>query len=172
RTPLRLLRHIRGVIGAARAGLVGETYLAEPLPTLSEEADALNDAIVDLAQQVHHGTWTPPNTPSRLLQGPIAEATTYVGQLEMLKQLSGYPNSLRLTTASLIEAPAVAVWEAWTDPAKIARWWGPAGFTSDVHELEVAYGGRYVVTMRAPDGRSEGRRVGDEGSSRGSRAYM
>src|SRR5690606_31295158 len=26
RTPLRLLRHIRGVIGAARAGLVGETY--------------------------------------------------------------------------------------------------------------------------------------------------
>src|SRR5690606_35296939 len=28
----------------------------------------------------------------------------------------------------------------------------PPGFTSDVHELEVAYGGRFDVTMQAPDG--------------------
>ncbi|MFN8639088.1 MAG: SRPBCC domain-containing protein [Dehalococcoidia bacterium] len=33
-------------------------------------------------------------------------------------------------------------WDAWTDPARIARWWCPTGFTSTVGELDVRAGGR------------------------------
>src|SRR5690606_3498698 len=96
--------------------------------------------------------WKPPHTPTRLLQGSLAEAMTYVGQLELLRQLTVSSDPLRLTTERIIEAPVQRIWEAWTDPDKIARWWGPEGFKSDVNELYVSYGGRFVVAMRGPDG--------------------
>jgi len=44
------------------------------------------------------------------------------------------------------------IWSAWTDPAAIARWWGPDGFTSTVRELDVRDGGRFDVVMHGPDG--------------------
>jgi uncharacterized protein YndB with AHSA1/START domain len=28
----------------------------------------------------------------------------------------------------IYDAPPTAVWEAWTDPARVAQWWGPRGF--------------------------------------------
>lgn len=152
RTPERLVRLIRGVIGAARAGLVGETYVAEPLATLAEEAAALTDAIINLQAQIDRGPWDASMTQARLMQGPLADAMTYAGQLELLRKLSGTSDTLRLTTERIIGAPAQRIWEAWTDPEKIARWWGPDGFRSDVHELDVRYGGRFVVTMHGPDG--------------------
>ena len=57
-----------------------------------------------------------------------------------------------LTTTREIDAPVERVWAAWNDPAKIARWWGPAGFRSTVEELDVREGGRFRVTMHGPDG--------------------
>jgi uncharacterized protein YndB with AHSA1/START domain len=27
------------------------------------------------------------------------------------------------------DAPVAAVWDAWTDSAQTAKWWGPRGFT-------------------------------------------
>jgi uncharacterized protein YndB with AHSA1/START domain len=44
------------------------------------------------------------------------------------------------------------IWSAWIDPAAIARWWGPDGFTSTVRELDVREGGRFDVVMQGPDG--------------------
>ncbi len=44
------------------------------------------------------------------------------------------------------------VWDAWADPASIARWWGPAGFHSTVNELDLREGGRFDVVMHGPDG--------------------
>ncbi len=38
---------------------------------------------------------------------------------------------LRLTR--LYDAPVSAVWDAWTDPAQVAQWWGPRGFTLTTH---------------------------------------
>lgn len=37
------------------------------------------------------------------------------------------PNKLYLTR--LYDAPVKTVWEAWTDPVHLAKWWGPRGFT-------------------------------------------
>jgi len=44
------------------------------------------------------------------------------------------------------------VWNAWTDPAALARWWGPAGFANPVCEFDARPGGAIRIHMMAPDG--------------------
>ncbi len=47
-------------------------------------------------------------------------------------------------------APVERVWQAWTDPEWIMKWWGPDHFTSPSCEIDFKEGGRYVFAMRAP----------------------
>ena len=44
------------------------------------------------------------------------------------------------------------LWEWWTDPARIVRWWGPAGFRTTIHEMDVRKGGVWDHVMHGPDG--------------------
>lgn len=57
-----------------------------------------------------------------------------------------------VTLSRLIEAPRELVWSAWTEPAHMAKWWGPRHFTNPVCELDVRPGGKMLIHMRAPDG--------------------
>lgn len=57
-----------------------------------------------------------------------------------------------LTVTRLIDAPRERVWEAWTKPEHIARWWGPDGFTNTIHEMNVRPGGVWRYMMHGPDG--------------------
>jgi uncharacterized protein YndB with AHSA1/START domain len=50
------------------------------------------------------------------------------------------------------DAPVEAVWDAWTRPEQVKRWWGPTGFTAPVAEMDVREGGTSLVAMRTPDG--------------------
>jgi uncharacterized protein YndB with AHSA1/START domain len=50
------------------------------------------------------------------------------------------------------DAPRELVWKAWTDPLRMAQWWGPRHFTNPVCELDVRPGGAYRIVMRGPDG--------------------
>jgi uncharacterized protein YndB with AHSA1/START domain len=52
----------------------------------------------------------------------------------------------------IIDAPPALVFEAWTEPRHMAQWWGPAGFTNPVCELDTRPGGAIYILMRAPDG--------------------
>lgn len=49
-------------------------------------------------------------------------------------------------------APRELVWKAWTDPKHVAEWWGPNGFTTTIHEMDVRPGGVWRFTMHGPDG--------------------
>lgn len=53
-----------------------------------------------------------------------------------------------------LDAPRERVWEAWTDPDEVTRWWGPAGFASPREriEMDVRPGGVFRLTMVGPDG--------------------
>jgi uncharacterized protein YndB with AHSA1/START domain len=53
----------------------------------------------------------------------------------------------------LIDAPPVRVFDAWTDPEQVAQWWGPRGFTTTTHRMEVKPGGVWRFVMHGPDGR-------------------
>lgn len=46
------------------------------------------------------------------------------------------------------------VFKAWVDPKQVAKWYGPEGFTNDVHEFDAREGGAYRLTMKGPDGSS------------------
>jgi uncharacterized protein YndB with AHSA1/START domain len=44
------------------------------------------------------------------------------------------------------------VWEVWTTPEHLARWWGPNGFTNTIDLLELRPGGEWYLVMHGPDG--------------------
>jgi uncharacterized protein YndB with AHSA1/START domain len=44
------------------------------------------------------------------------------------------------------------LFEAWTTPDELARWWGPKGFTNTFHTCDVRPGGQWVFTMHGPTG--------------------
>lgn len=58
-----------------------------------------------------------------------------------------------LTTSRLIDAPRERVFAALSDPALLARWWGPAGFTNTFREFDFRPGGYWRFVMHGPDGR-------------------
>mgnify|MGYP000847427179 FL=1 len=58
----------------------------------------------------------------------------------------------RLFIQRIFAASRDRVWKAWTDPDLIAQWWGPAGFTAPVIEVDLREGGRYLFSMRSPVG--------------------
>src|SRR5262249_32126618 len=51
-----------------------------------------------------------------------------------------------------VSAPRALVWQAWTDPAHLAQWWGPHGFTNKVLACEPRRGGKLRIDMQGPDG--------------------
>ncbi|MGD8348522.1 MAG: SRPBCC family protein [Gammaproteobacteria bacterium] len=52
----------------------------------------------------------------------------------------------------LVDAPPEAVFDAFSDPEKLARWWGPEGFSSTFEEFDLRAGGYWRFTMHGPDG--------------------
>ncbi len=46
-----------------------------------------------------------------------------------------------------------AVFDAFQDPARLARWWGPAGFTNTFHHFDFTPGGAWRFTMHGPNGK-------------------
>jgi uncharacterized protein YndB with AHSA1/START domain len=57
-----------------------------------------------------------------------------------------------LVLTRIFDAPRELVFKVWADPKHVARWWGPNGFTTTIHEMEVRPGGPWRYSMRAPDG--------------------
>lgn len=51
-------------------------------------------------------------------------------------------------------APATPaqLFAAMSDPSRVARWWGPDGFTSTMHQFDFRPGGAWLLTMHGPDG--------------------
>ena len=60
------------------------------------------------------------------------------------------PNEIHLTR--VYDAPVAVVWDAFTDPAQVAQWWGPRGFTLTTHSKDLRPGGFWIYTMHGPDG--------------------
>ncbi len=56
-----------------------------------------------------------------------------------------------LTLKRHLNAPPAKVYAAWTDPAKIAGWFGPQGVMSVNAETDVRVGGRFRVVMHTAD---------------------
>lgn len=55
--------------------------------------------------------------------------------------------SYTLTQIRVLRAPAERVYRAFLDPAALAKWNAPDGFTVIVHELEPRVGGRFRISF-------------------------
>jgi uncharacterized protein YndB with AHSA1/START domain len=53
----------------------------------------------------------------------------------------------------LVDSSPARVFDAWIDPEQVVQWWGPRGFTTTTHNMEVKPGGVWRFVMHGPDGR-------------------
>lgn len=50
----------------------------------------------------------------------------------------------------IFEAPREKVFQAWTNPDELKKWWGPAGCSTPSAEIELRVGGKYRFGMQYP----------------------
>lgn len=50
------------------------------------------------------------------------------------------------------DAPRPLLWKALTEPERMAKWWGPKGFSVAAAKMDFRPGGGYLSCMKAPDG--------------------
>ena len=68
------------------------------------------------------------------------------------KEATASSSDLEFVITRVFDAPRELVFEAWTDPERLKRWWGPHGFTNPVCNVDCRPGGSYRIVMRGPDG--------------------
>lgn len=62
------------------------------------------------------------------------------------------PVDLGLSLEWAFGAPPSRVFAMFTEPAELAKWWGPHGFTTPEIKIDPNPGGRYRFTMQPPEG--------------------
>jgi uncharacterized protein YndB with AHSA1/START domain len=72
---------------------------------------------------------------------------------------AGVTSDREIVVTRVFDAPRERVFEAWTDPERVVQWWGPRGFTTTIHEMDVRPGGIWRFTMHGPDGTDYPNRV-------------
>jgi uncharacterized protein YndB with AHSA1/START domain len=57
-----------------------------------------------------------------------------------------------LTISAHFDAPIARVWQVWSDPRQLERWWGPPTYPATVTEHELAPDGTVTYAMTGPEG--------------------
>jgi len=61
-----------------------------------------------------------------------------------------------LTVTARFDAPIGRVWQVWSDPRQLERWWGPPTYPATVTEHDLAPGGTVTYVMTGPEGDRHG----------------
>ena len=66
-------------------------------------------------------------------------------------------DQLTLTLVADLDAPVERVWQLWSDPRQLERWWGPPTYPATFDRFDLRPGGKAAYTMTGPAGdRSRG----------------
>jgi uncharacterized protein YndB with AHSA1/START domain len=57
-------------------------------------------------------------------------------------------------TSKDIPALPESIFAAFIDPERLAKWWGPYGFSNTFNQFQFEIGGRWSFVMHGPDGRN------------------
>ena len=60
--------------------------------------------------------------------------------------------SYTLSLTRDFNAPREKVFQAWTDPEILMKWFGPKGVTTESARIDLKVGGKYQYTLKLPDG--------------------
>ena len=66
------------------------------------------------------------------------------------------PDARTLTITARFDAPIGRVWQVWSDPRQLERWWGPPMYPATVTEHDLTPGGTVAYAMTGPDGERHG----------------
>lgn len=78
-------------------------------------------------------------------------------------QMTTEPSTNELVLERVFDAPRALVWQAWTQAEHLKHWWGPAGWTLPVCQVDFRPGGVWHYCMRSAEGQeSWGRAVYQE----------
>lgn len=93
RTPAEILRHMTALLQYVRTRLDGSRRPSppDPPPAFDEEIRRFHRELARVADHLGSGAEIGPSTVDRLLQGPLSDAMTHVGQLAMLRRLADAP---------------------------------------------------------------------------------
>ena len=72
---------------------------------------------------------------------------------------SNLDNPVEIVISRTFFASRELVWQAWTNPNHVGKWWGPAGFTTTTHSMDFRAGGAWRYTMHGPDGHDYANRI-------------
>lgn len=61
-------------------------------------------------------------------------------------------DALTMTVTAEFDAGAERVWEMWSDPRRLERWWGPPSHPATFVDHDFVAGGRVAYFMTGPDG--------------------
>jgi uncharacterized protein YndB with AHSA1/START domain len=61
-------------------------------------------------------------------------------------------DSLNITLIAHFDSPIDEVWQLWSDPRKLERWWGPPGYPATVEKHDLRPEGEVAYLMTGPDG--------------------
>ena len=75
----------------------------------------------------------------------MATAATEIGRSRLV-------GDREIAITRVFDAPRDLVFGAWIDPKAIGQWWGPRGFSTTTHAMEVHAGGKWKYIMHGPDG--------------------
>jgi len=62
------------------------------------------------------------------------------------------PKTLTMTLEAEFAAPPERVWQLWSDPRQLERWWGPPTYPATFTKHDLAPGGRAEYHMTGPEG--------------------
>jgi uncharacterized protein YndB with AHSA1/START domain len=66
------------------------------------------------------------------------------------------PSDREIVMTRVFDAPRRLVFEAWTRPEHVARWFGPHDYSLPVCRIDLRPGGAWRYVLRAPDGTEMG----------------
>ena len=61
-------------------------------------------------------------------------------------------DNLAITLIADFDASIEQVWELWSDPRKLERWWGPPGYPATFEKHDLTPGGEVTYFMTGPEG--------------------
>jgi uncharacterized protein YndB with AHSA1/START domain len=68
------------------------------------------------------------------------------------------PSEREIVLTRVFDAPRHMIYDAWTKPELLKRWFGPLGWSLVVCEVDLKVGGKWRFGLRGPDGKEMGMR--------------
>lgn len=83
----------------------------------------------------------------------IADNGMEEGWHQSLDKFAEVVEERKLVISRLVDAPQHLVWQAFSQPEHLIKWWGPTGFTNTFEKFEFREGGEWLFMMHGPDGK-------------------